>query len=336
MPLVRRNIVTHEMSRKKFGEGMKRLKLDFSAGVTTEALGFPGPSFPVSAYDQFVVWHSVAMDTLTPPDSTNPRARNAAHRGSVFLPWHRFMLLLLERHLQRVLEDTTFALPYWDWAVDGDHQPTSEQRNLPLWQDTGIGGSGSPVTNGPFQFDRDHPEQSFRVFFSEDAVSGRLVPLFEGRGLARQLARSGSAPALPTTQQVTALLEDEDLVYDTAEWDSASPGFRNTLEGWIPPPPAQPGLHNRVHVWVGGDMAPGTSPNDPAFFLHHCNVDRIWEAWMVNRGRTYLPADDTAGAPIGHRLSDKIQSLVTTRTTTPAEMLDVTHLYTYDALPATS
>ena len=35
-------------------------------------------------------------------------------------------------------------------------------------------------------------------------------------------------------------------------------------------------MHNLVHRWVGGSMGPGTSPNDPVFFLHHCNVDRIW------------------------------------------------------------
>ena len=31
-------------------------------------------------------------------------------------------------------------------------------------------------------------------------------------------------------------------------------------------------------------MAPATSPNDPVFYLNHCNVDRIWEAWLVNQG----------------------------------------------------
>lgn len=30
-------------------------------------------------------------------------------------------------------------------------------------------------------------------------------------------------------------------------------------------------------------MGPMTSPNDPAFFLHHCNVDRLWYLWQVQR-----------------------------------------------------
>lgn len=28
-------------------------------------------------------------------------------------------------------------------------------------------------------------------------------------------------------------------------------------------------------------MGPMTSPNDPVFFVHHCNVDRIWYNWQV-------------------------------------------------------
>ena len=39
-------------------------------------------------------------------------------------------------------------------------------------------------------------------------------------------------------------------------------------------------LHNRVHLWVGGNMAPMTSPNDPVFFLHHCFVDKAWADWQ--------------------------------------------------------
>jgi tyrosinase len=52
---------------------------------------------PVSTYDLFVWWHHRAMDTFTPPTQGD---RNAAHRGPVFLPWHRLMLVLLELQLQ--------------------------------------------------------------------------------------------------------------------------------------------------------------------------------------------------------------------------------------------
>jgi tyrosinase len=39
--------------------------------------------------------------------------------------------------------------------------------------------------------------------------------------------------------------------------------------------------HNNVHNWVGGDMRTFLSPLDPIFWLHHCNVDRLWAVWNV-------------------------------------------------------
>jgi tyrosinase len=331
---VRHNVLNHPSSLESFCRGVNLLKRDFSAKVTTNSLGLAGLDLPVSAYDQFVIWHYVAMNTLTPPElELNPAARNAAHRGSVFLPWHRFMLLLLEQHLQRVLEDESFGLPYWDWAADGDHQPVGEQPGLALWKDTGIGGAGRPVQDGPFRFDREHPDDSFKVMFFEDVISGALSVPLAARGLVRQLQRPTSTLGLPTSQQVKDVLVSQ-TDYDIRDWDAGCrKGIRNLLEGWIPfSLERRPELHNRVHVWIGGDMGPGTSPNDPVFYLNHCNVDRIWEAWMVKHGRTYAP-DDSPDNPAGHRFSDQIISLITRLTTTPAEMLDVTSIYTYDVLP---
>jgi tyrosinase len=31
---------------------------------------------------------------------------------------------------------------------------------------------------------------------------------------------------------------------------------------------------------VGGDMATGSSPSDPLFWLHHANLDRLWAKWQ--------------------------------------------------------
>lgn len=37
--------------------------------------------------------------------------------------------------------------------------------------------------------------------------------------------------------------------------------------------------HNAVHGFVGGAMGDFLSPLDPIFWLHHCNIDRIWYDW---------------------------------------------------------
>jgi tyrosinase len=37
--------------------------------------------------------------------------------------------------------------------------------------------------------------------------------------------------------------------------------------------------HDNVHMWIGGNMATFMSPLDPIFWLHHCNIDRLWAEW---------------------------------------------------------
>jgi tyrosinase len=57
--------------------------------------------------------------------------------------------------------------------------------------------------------------------------------------------------------------------------------------------------HNPVHNLIGGSMATMQSPLDPIFFLHHCNVDRLWHAWALPDGRT-MPVSSSpywTGAP---------------------------------------
>jgi tyrosinase len=42
------------------------------------------------------------------------------------------------------------------------------------------------------------------------------------------------------------------------------------------------GLHGTVHVLVGDGKNMGSVPwaaNDPIFWLHHCNIDRLWASW---------------------------------------------------------
>ena len=188
MTVTRRNLLTNATVRSDYARGVNLLKAEFT-GPTTTNLGIPGPSQRVSTYDLFVVWHHTAMMTLTPPTQAD---RNAAHRGPIFCPWHRFMLLQLELNLQRVLNDATFGLPYWDWAADGQ-RPAAQQRTSAVWAADAMGGSGNPVTTGPFRFNQGDPA-SFRVVI-EANVNGRLVQTAHG------LRRALGTPDRHTAEQ---------------------------------------------------------------------------------------------------------------------------------------
>ncbi len=75
---------------------------------------------------------------------------------------------------------------------------------------------------------------------------------------------------------------------------------------------------------------PGTSPNDPVFFLHHANVDRLWYMWQRKYfqndiSNSYIPV---TGGPSGHNLNDPMFPWKST----PNSVLDPPNQlgYTYD------
>lgn len=178
---------------------------------------------------------------------------NEWHRRPILLPVHRWFLYQLEAAMG-------LPMPYWDWT---------RRRNLP----PGLGGNGNAaqgyrVTDGPFVN---------WVCWVLDTSTGQFVQR-QPAGIIRQIATFASS--LPTAAQVTQVMNQ--TVYDSSPWNARSTGFRNMLEGGTGFP--KPAVHNRVHEWVGGDLRAGTSPNDPLFWLHHSNVDRIWASWQRRRG----------------------------------------------------
>ncbi len=252
-------------------------------------------------YDEFTRRHQRAMmEPSLLPGETGTR-RNAAHRGPCFLPWHRQALHELERALRAVDGATpALELPYWPWHGDGSGWRTAKIWNL-------VGGNGSSshswrVTNGPFA-------GWTSVIWTGSAFASRA-------GIKRQFASSGSMPGISSTTMAVAS-------YDASPWNefsSTSNSFRWAFER----------SHNSVHNLVGGDMTSGTSPNDPLFWLHHCNIDRVWAEWQVRHGLTsYKPS---TGGPAPHNLHDVLPFLGT-QGVTPADVLDFRALGTaYDTV----
>ena len=254
-----------------------------------------------SRYDDYVFVHMQAMlvikvnDTSKVVDNTNwtevssMRMPMWAHRCPAFLPWHRELLRNFEKDLQSVSGDPALGLPYWDWSVD------QNPAGVP-WTVDFMGGDGhdGPVTLGPFA-----GSANWKLNLSEDNNNGGpgLDYLTRGFGLCAGFTR------LPTPAEVQATLGEP--IYDKSTWDDreASGTFRNQLEGWYVPPGSTvgDGMHNLVHVWVGGNtgaMLPSSSPNDPIFFLHHCNIDRLWSVWQsLQAGPHYAPPAPLPGEP---------------------------------------
>ncbi len=87
--------------------------------------------------------------------------------------------------------------------------------------------------------------------------------------------------------------------------------------------------HADVHVSVGGNMgAFETAGLDPIFWLHHCNLDRLWNRWYQFRGTRFNPTTDSAWLNQTFQFYDETGAQVTIAV---KDLLDTRALgYVYD------
>jgi tyrosinase len=267
-------------------------------------------------YDDYVEVHVNAMMAASGNPGDPDFVPGWGHDGPAFLPWHRELLLQLENDLQAAVNDPSITIPYWDW---------SDPASWPFTDDF-LGGDGAgsnmQVQTGPFAFTA--PAQWTLK------VKDSMMPN-EPDFLQRALGIDPTASNLPTTDQVNTTISS--TPYDSSPWKYDSTGFRQD---------AQYGPHNMVHRYVGGTMLGMDSPNDPVFWLNHCNVDRLWSEWQRQHPveAAYLP---TTGATTGQNLDDNMIFNANppppwSGSSTPRSVIDHHALgYSYDSeTPATS
>lgn len=221
------------------------------------------PGSNVSTYDQFVALHG-AVWTLGGAQTVD-----GAHNGPAFLPWHREYLRRFELALQSV--DPRVTLPYWNWGL-GDLSET-----YALFEDDRMGPMGSAgmeVASG-------------YLALAPNAFNPLGWPIRDGLQSAgpalRRNAMLNTGAGWPTAVSVNNVLAEGTYV-----------GFRPALE--------QAPHHNTIHGRIGGDMVTRTSPNDPLFFLHHCQCDRLWAKWQADHPGS--AGYNLTTTRVGHRLND--------------------------------
>ncbi len=234
------------------------------------------PGSTVSVYDQFVAIH------LGVTGLTGAQTVDGAHGGPAFFPWHREYLKRMEQALQSV--DPQVSIPYWNWGLGGDAE------TLPLFQDARMGPMGSGGASGR-EVMSGYFAQAPNAFNPLGWTIHPTLRPFPGAALQRNssLDTSTASPdpnwpaPWPSATAITNILAQPTFNL-----------FRPALE-WPP--------HGIVHVRMGRHMSAMTSPNDPIFFLHHAQVDRLWAQWQQTHpgGANYNPLG-TGGQ--GHRLMD--------------------------------
>lgn len=178
------------------------------------------------------------------------------HAGWYFLPWHRGYVAAFEAIVAQTVQELggpgDWALPYWNYFDESN----SNARRIPA------------------------------------AFSEPWLPDGSGNPLA-MFART-------PTQALTTLLTGSDINLDSMSRThfTGSPGASGL--GGSPTgftqfgPEGSAGAlennpHNFVHVMAGGFGGYLSDPNyaalDPLFWLHHCNIDRLWSAWLTQSSK---------------------------------------------------
>lgn len=174
---------------------------------------------------------------------------NQCQHGSWFFqPWHRGYLIYFERICRAAIVaqggPASWALPYWNYSRGGTNPDV--RRIPPAFLPANVGGQPNPL----FVPNRNGGATG-TVVFSQSQISVACVQR------RRFVGSSGGTPGfggLPT-------------------------GFSH---GGGTPGASELTPHNDMHGAVGGLMGGfNTAGLDPLFWLHHCNIDRLWEVWRA-------------------------------------------------------
>jgi tyrosinase len=256
------------------------------------------------------------------PSEAKPAAKDVSrywvqcqHGSWYFLPWHRGYLFAFEANLKAAIKDLNgppdWALPYWNYFKP-------QQSKLPP------------------------------AFASPDWPDGRGDnPLFVKQ---RYGPNDDGNVSIPVSAVNLKAMTDPDF---TGVATGGSRGFGGIDTGFEHGGPSHGRLeqqpHDQVHVLIGGGdpqdpQSPGlmsdpdTAGLDPIFWLHHANIDRLWQVWRQNPATHLDPTDAKwlkGPASTGGRAFSMPLPGNTSYDYVPADVVDSTKLgYTYDDLSA--
>jgi tyrosinase len=233
------------------------------------------------------------------------------HASWYFLPWHRMYLYwfegIIRSHMSAAVAET-WALPYWNYSDVAARRalpPAFRQRTLP---------------------------------------GGRPNPLFVVQRQQRPLNVNAGARLSAAAVSTSAALAPSRFTRSSV---GAPPGFgggrtgfhHGTSGGGAGPLEGTP--HGDVHVEVGGRAGGfmssfGTAALDPIFWLHHCNLDRLWERWRRAPSGGHPPGSNPTESAFLTRQFDFVRPDNTRVRTAVADVLDIEGKleYTYSGLPA--
>lgn len=224
-------------------------------------------------------WVQDGIVSSTAPLPSEDDQRNSMnqcqHAGWFFLPWHRGYLASFEAVLAEWISanggPVDWALPYWNYL----DAPNGSAKNIPqeFLDLTLPDGSPNPLSTPIRRINVTAlaPFPGFPVDINLSAQEEREFTSLPG-------IQNYGGPVTGFTQQGNAF---------------------GALE-------ANP--HGTVHVMIGGFTGgwmadPDYAALDPIFWVHHCNIDRLWEAWMGDNSNLQETSNAWKNGPFPRQFS---------------------------------
>ncbi|KIM27071.1 hypothetical protein M408DRAFT_173274 [Serendipita vermifera MAFF 305830] len=239
------------------------------------------------------------------------------HSSILFPPWHRPYLALFEQILAKHVTDIAneystpalreryvtaaqrFRIPYWDWAYYADPPDV-------ITKQARITGLNTP--QGPR--DLDNPLYQYRfhnkVGHAEFGDGFDLERIWEGWPGTLRWPTNTRPTATSQANAVDATMNNNRLTIRDRTYNLLvqSTTFQNFSNDGFQGPETDPryydsleSIHGQIHGFVGGGTRirmgghmsiPDFAAFDPIFWLHHCNVDRIFALWQALRPDEYV------------------------------------------------
>jgi tyrosinase len=242
-------------------------------------------------------WAYQAAIHGTHATNPDPGWNQCRHGTWYFVAWHRMYVYYFERIVRAAVIETggpaDWALPYWNYGLDG-------------------------------------PNATLPPAFRDPTVNGQPNPLYVAQ---RAPGINGGATIPPAVTSSTSALS-RSLFVGATEFGGGITSAGGQF--WSQTGRLEQTPHNDMHNAVGGQdgwMAdPDQAAQDPIFWLHHTNIDRLWAVWS---GAGHAAAQDARWAQESFSFFDAGGGSASKRC---ADVLDtVTDLgYTYDPSPVPS
>jgi len=274
---------------------------------------------------QFMLRHfAVAIRAMHQEPVTSPfnmyryamiHTMDCPHGNWWFLPWHRAYLGYFEQICRKLCKFEAFTIPYWDWS------------NTPRIPDGMFADFLTPTTRGFIptyaEFHSTYASQvdaMYRGFSAAQnadlAIRNYATPADMWKDIEEppngpmffDLAKArGLTPAKPQLDNFTTRSSSSAKVHESLApiefllFGSDKTDHHSNMAGFAP---LEAFPHNKIHNCVGGIvynddgtraadnggfMQANLSPVDPIFFLHHSNIDRIWDVWTRKQQAYNLP-----------------------------------------------